>query len=332
MGAITTDVRLVRLQADRGSHTIPEVSGMQQFLMVFYVVFFSTGFMGGAALILLNIRVRSRLSRPLLLFQLLFLLGTGLILVYFSVQGNGALGRAVEGILLGVIMSTNLAIWGVVIVIIRRVAPRSRGKRNPALVAQVLALLVILKTAANVVVMATTPAAVAEDAWLLGTHLLVALAMASFGIVLRGPVNPKEPSAFQPLLKAYGTLAIVLAPLGFVEYALQSAGVPWLEEISLDHVLYLAWNVVSMSAAVRLFRPGSQESGVLESVPEERVRALGLSPREVEIATMIGRGLTNKEIAERLFISPGTVRTHIYNLYQKVGAGNRVELLNMLRG
>jgi len=306
---------------------------MQQFLMAFYVVFFSTGFMGGAALILLATRVRSRVTRPLLLFQFLFLFGTGLLLVYFAGEGPDGLGQAVEIILLGVIMSTNLAIWGVVIVIIRRVAPVRRGKWNPVVVAQIFALLVIIKSAANVVVMVTTslPAA-AEDAWLLGTHLLVALAMASFGIVLRGPTNPTEPSALRPLLKAYGTLAIVLAPLGFVEYALQSAGVPWLEEISLDHVLYLAWNVVSMSAAVRLFRPGSQEGGVLESVPEERVLSLGLSPREVEIATMIGRGLTNKEIAEKLFISPGTVRTHIYNLYQKVGAGSRVELLNMLRG
>jgi DNA-binding CsgD family transcriptional regulator len=316
-----------------GSHIVPEVSGMQQFLMVFYVVFFSTGFMGGAALILLGIRVRSRLSRPLLLFQLLFLVGSGLLLVYFAAQQSGSLGGALEGILIAVIMSTNLAIWGIVIVIIRRVAPpRGNGKRNPALVAQILSLLVILKTAANIVVMVTAPATAAEDAWLLGTHMLVALAMASFGIVLRGPVNRKEPSAIHPLLKAYGTLAIVMAPLGFVEYALQSAGVPWLEEISLDHALYLAWNVVSMTAAIKLFRPENQAGGVLESVPEERVQALGLSPREVEIATMIGRGLTNKGIAEKLFISPGTVRTHIYNLYQKVGAGSRVELLNMLRG
>jgi DNA-binding CsgD family transcriptional regulator len=49
------------------------------------------------------------------------------------------------------------------------------------------------------------------------------------------------------------------------------------------------------------------------------------------MAIMIGRGLTNKEIAAELFISPATVRTHIYNLYQKVGAGSRVELINMLR-
>jgi DNA-binding CsgD family transcriptional regulator len=50
------------------------------------------------------------------------------------------------------------------------------------------------------------------------------------------------------------------------------------------------------------------------------------------MAELIGRGLSNKEIASELGISPATVRTHIYNLYRKVGAGSRVELLNRLAG
>jgi DNA-binding NarL/FixJ family response regulator len=72
-------------------------------------------------------------------------------------------------------------------------------------------------------------------------------------------------------------------------------------------------------------------SGVVDPTPLERARSLGLSGREVEIAVMIGRGLTNKEIAAELHISTGTVRTHVYNLYRKAGAGNRVELVNLIR-
>ncbi len=48
---------------------------MQYSLLVFYVLFFATGFMGLAALLLFDLRVRSRLIRPLLGFQLLFLVG-----------------------------------------------------------------------------------------------------------------------------------------------------------------------------------------------------------------------------------------------------------------
>lgn len=304
---------------------------MQQFLMAFYVVFFSTGFMGGAALVLLALRLRSRLTGPLLAFQLLFLVGTGMILLYLSVVSSGFVSPARARGLLGGIMSINIAVWFVVIVIIRRTAPRTRRRWTPAAIAQLFAGLVILKTIANVIVATTDQPGVAEEAWLLSTHLLVALGMASFGVVLRGPTNSAEPAAIRTLLRAYGVLAIVLAPLGFIEFALQTAGISWLQEVSLDHLLYLAWNVVSMSAAIRLMRPAPEGSNVLEAVPEERIRALGLSPREVEMAVLIGRGLTNKEIADKLYISPATVRTHIYNLYQKVGAGSRVELLNMLR-
>tara|TARA_B100000614_G_scaffold248542_2_gene256521 strand:- start:517 stop:1413 length:897 start_codon:yes stop_codon:yes gene_type:complete len=296
---------------------------MQRFLMVFYVIFFSTGFMGGAALFLLKLRIRSRLLGPLLLFQGLFLMGTGLILVYLSGVERSLLVAVVA-------MSTNIAIWLVVIVLVRRTAPTTRVGWNAPTLAQVGAVLVIVKTVANVMVAATGRSPLGEAAWLLATHSLVALGMASFGVVLRGPITPREPAALRPLLRAYGTLAIVLAPLGFVEFGLQSAGIPWLEDVSLDHVLYMAWNVVSMTAAIDVFRPSGSRSSILEAVPEERIRQLGLSAREVEVAILIGQGLTNKEIAARLFISPATVRTHVYNLYQKVGAGSRVELLNML--
>lgn len=305
---------------------------MQQFLMAFYVVFFATGFMGGTALWVLSVRVRSRLVRPLLVFQLLFLVGMGLIIVYFSwlAQPDGIPGTA-EAVLLGVVNALNAGAWVVVIVIARRIRVTTGRKTPVSAAAEILAVLVIVKSLANVFVTPAILPAVAVDAWDLGGHLLSALAMVSFGLVLRGPTTPHEPPAIRSLLSAYGLLAIVFAPIGLIENAVEAARIPWLTTISLDHFFYLAWNVVSMSAAVRLLRPTESGAAVLDAVPEERVRALGLSAREVEMAVMIGRGLTNKEIAAQLFISPATVRTHIYNLYQKVGAGSRVELINMLR-
>ncbi len=300
--------------------------------MVFYVILFSTGFMGGAALFLLHLRVRSRLLNPLLIFQLLFLVGTGLILVYFDRVETSAGNPLIEIGLPAVIMAINIAVWITVIIMCRRVAPSTRDRNRIASVAQVLILLVIVKSLANVVVMSMVPADAVPGVWNLASHVLTALAMAAFGVVLRGPVTPREPRALYPLFRAYGALAIVFAPAGLIEHVMQSLDLWWGVYVSLDHVLYLAWNIVSMSAAVQLFRPGNETSTLLEEVPQERVHALGLSPREVEIAGMIGRGMSNKEIAAALFISPATVRTHIYNLYQKVGAGSRVELLNMLRG
>jgi DNA-binding NarL/FixJ family response regulator len=50
-----------------------------------------------------------------------------------------------------------------------------------------------------------------------------------------------------------------------------------------------------------------------------------LSPREKDIAELIASGLSNREIARRLTIAEGTVRTHVSRIYLKVGARSRVE-------
>ena len=49
-----------------------------------------------------------------------------------------------------------------------------------------------------------------------------------------------------------------------------------------------------------------------------------LSSRELEVARLVAQGKTNAQIAEELFISPGTAKTHIANIAGKLGAQNRV--------
>jgi LuxR family maltose regulon positive regulatory protein len=50
-----------------------------------------------------------------------------------------------------------------------------------------------------------------------------------------------------------------------------------------------------------------------------------LSEREIEVLRLVTYGLSNREIAGRLFISPGTVKTHIHHLCGKLGVRNRTE-------
>jgi DNA-binding CsgD family transcriptional regulator len=56
-----------------------------------------------------------------------------------------------------------------------------------------------------------------------------------------------------------------------------------------------------------------------------------LTPREADILKKIIRGASNKEIAEQSFISPHTVRNHIYNIYRKTGIKNRFQLLALFQ-
>jgi len=59
----------------------------------------------------------------------------------------------------------------------------------------------------------------------------------------------------------------------------------------------------------------------------EQVREV-LTPREIEIVRMVASGLGNREVGEKLFISEGTVKTHLHTIYEKLGIRSRVQLAN----
>jgi LuxR family maltose regulon positive regulatory protein len=52
-----------------------------------------------------------------------------------------------------------------------------------------------------------------------------------------------------------------------------------------------------------------------------------LTNREIEILLILPKGLSNQEIAERLFISPETVKRHLYNIYQKFDVKSRQQAI-----
>lgn len=57
-----------------------------------------------------------------------------------------------------------------------------------------------------------------------------------------------------------------------------------------------------------------------------------LSNREKQILEFLSRGLMYKEIASQLFLSPETVRKHVYHIYEKLHVSNRVAAVNKYYG
>jgi DNA-binding CsgD family transcriptional regulator len=56
---------------------------------------------------------------------------------------------------------------------------------------------------------------------------------------------------------------------------------------------------------------------------------LSLTPREIEVLGLMAEGLSNKEMAERLFVSENTVKTHCSRVFDKLGAGRRTQAVQI---
>ena len=60
-----------------------------------------------------------------------------------------------------------------------------------------------------------------------------------------------------------------------------------------------------------------------------KVESIGITPRELEILELIAQGLSNKEIADRVFVSENTVKTHSSRVFDKLGAKRRTQAVQL---
>ena len=60
-----------------------------------------------------------------------------------------------------------------------------------------------------------------------------------------------------------------------------------------------------------------------------KVEELAITPRELEILQLIADGLSNREIAEKLFVSENTVKTHSSRVFDKLGAKRRTQAVQL---
>ncbi len=100
--------------------------------------------------------------------------------------------------------------------------------------------------------------------------------------------------------------------------AIQSvaSGDVWLDSRVAAHLMNTS---VKPTAPVEVY----SESFAPDDGP--RIEPDVVSPRELEVLTLLVDGLSNKKIAERLFISPDTVKTHIRHIMEKLAAADRTD-------
>jgi DNA-binding CsgD family transcriptional regulator len=121
----------------------------------------------------------------------------------------------------------------------------------------------------------------------------------------------------------YGiALAALTVLLKFIEYRF------FIYDLSLE--LYLGIVAVLFTglgvwAGLRLTRRKVVTATPDFKLNESELQRLGISKREYEVLELIAQGLSNQEIAEKLFVSPNTVKTHSSNLFIKLEARRRTE-------
>jgi len=64
---------------------------------------------------------------------------------------------------------------------------------------------------------------------------------------------------------------------------------------------------------------------------ERRLKDLGITKRELEILELIAQGMSNREIAEKLFVSENTVKTHSSRLFDKLSAKRRTQAVQIAK-
>ena len=102
--------------------------------------------------------------------------------------------------------------------------------------------------------------------------------------------------------------------------------------LSVDLALELAYNVLTVVWVTRYadaFAVATPSEGESAQGFDALCESFKISAREREIIELICQGLTNREIASRLFISVGTVKDHNYTIFQKAGVRNRTKLAQL---
>ena len=72
-------------------------------------------------------------------------------------------------------------------------------------------------------------------------------------------------------------------------------------------------------------------AAVAFSLNEQRLKDFGITKRELEILELIAQGMSNREIADKLFVSENTVKTHSSRLFDKLSAKRRTQAVQIAK-
>lgn len=123
----------------------------------------------------------------------------------------------------------------------------------------------------------------------------------------------------------YGlAMAALIGVLKLVEYRYFVRDIPLEFYVGIVAITFTA---LGIWAGLRLTRPKIIDSSGPFELDEANLRKVAITKREYEVLELISQGLSNQEIAERLFVSTSTVKTHVSNVLSKLDARRRTQAI-----
>lgn len=119
-------------------------------------------------------------------------------------------------------------------------------------------------------------------------------------------------------------MAVLIIALRYFEYRL------FVRDLSLEFyvgIVAVFFTVLGVWAGLRLTRKNIIISSPDFKLDVDALAKLGISKREKEVLDLIAGGLSNQEIADKLFVSLNTVKTHSSNLFQKLAVSRRTQAI-----
>jgi len=131
-----------------------------------------------------------------------------------------------------------------------------------------------------------------------------------------------------PFLYFSSAFYVVLVVLTFVRFFIPPSTMIIRSNIIVGGLICFLWGAITLGYLVqKIFR---QDAPAKKSLPVEFMEQFSITLRERETITLLLQGKSNREIGEKLFISPRTVEAHIYNIYRKCSVKNKMELANLI--
>ncbi len=305
---------------------------MSQFLVLYYVAVTMLGLAALAISVIGTIRSRVSSYRLLILFYGAFTANIATLFVreylYVNIAGY-SYGAILATFLVGIVL-TMICMACISLFYHRILVVRFQGLRDAAVLAVAVFAAAMYCLPGAVTLEASQARFVRNLPVLVGTAAYIAL----FAYVLvLGAAGPKADRPSRELLLiwavfAFGVVGFFESVVGFIReigdpvVVMTAAG----QEFMISTVPYVLFG------GILAYYFGSYliaDSRPPQDFSDDLARRFRISAREQEVILLLNEGLGNREIAEKLFVSMATVKTHVHNVYEKTGVKGRYELFRL---